>query len=265
MDRNEPAQHEPRHPGTGRLAGRVVLLTGGTSGIGRAVAHLFAREGAALVLPWTGDREAVDETLADLRFEGADVLSPEADLSRREACRAAVQAAVDRHGRIDVLICNAGTQKMREDVADIGEQDLEDLFRINVFSGLWLVQEALPHMAEGTAIIFTTSATAYHGNALLVDYSATKSAQVGMLRGMAAQLAGRGIRVNGVAPGPVLTPLIRATQPKGKMDEFGRGLPMERPGQPNEIAPCFLFLATDDSSYMTGQVLHPNGGMLMGS
>lgn len=265
MKADDPVEHAPRQPGLGRMADKVVVLTGGTSGIGRAIAHLFAREGAALVLPWTGDRAPVDSTLNDLAAEGCEPLVIEADLRQRDACVEVIRQAVTRHGRIDGLICNAGVQTMRDDVADIGEDDLENLFRINVFSGLWLVQAALPHMARPSSIIFTTSACAYHGNGMLVDYSASKSAQVGLLRGLAAQLAPRGIRVNGVAPGPVWTPLTRRTMPEGTLDGFGVGLPLGRAAQPNEIAPSFLFLVSEDASFMTGQVLHPNGGLLMGS
>lgn len=260
MDPNAPADHAPRYPGSGRLAGRTAFVSGGASGIGRAVAELFAREGARLVIPWHSDESEAREVAALARAEGAEVLVLPLDAADRGSCFAAIATTVQRFGSLDVLICNASIQTFQPDVTRIDEAGVERLFRTNVFGYLWLVQAALPHMARGGSIVCTTSVNAYRGHAELIDYSASKGAELGLLRSLAANLAPRGIRVNGVAPGPIWTPLIPETTAPEDLPDFGIDTPLGRPGQPNEVAPAFLFLACEDASYITGQVIHPNGG-----
>jgi len=260
MDRDAPADHTPRYPGSGRLAGRVAFVSGGASGIGRAVVRLFAREGASVVIPWHSDETEAREVEAEARAEGAEVLALHLDAADRASCFAAVEATVARFGRLDVLVCNASIQTAQDDVLKITEDQVENLFRTNVFGYLWLVQAALPHLREGASVIFTTSVNAYRGHDQLIDYSATKGAELSLLRALSLNLADKGIRVNGVAPGPVWTPLIPETMPDEDIADFGSEVPMKRPAQPNEIAPAFLFLACEDASYVTGQVIHPNGG-----
>ena len=260
MHRDDPADYTPRYPGSGRLAGRVAFVSGGASGIGRAVVRLFAREGARVVIPWHSDEAEAREVEAEARAEGAEVLVLQLDAADRGSCFAAVEATVQRFGRLDALVCNASIQTIEEDVAKITEDQVEQLFRTNVFGYLWLVQAALPHLEKGASVIFTTSVNAYRGNHLLIDYSASKGAELSLLRALSLNLSGRGIRVNGVAPGPVWTPLIPETTPEEDLKDFGSDVPMKRPAQPAEIAPAFLFLACEDASYVTGQVLHPNGG-----
>ena len=260
MDRDSPADFTPRYPGSGRLAGRVAFVSGGASGIGRAVVRLFAREGASVVIPWHSDEAEAREVEAEARAEGGEVLVLQLDAADRGSCFAAVKATVDRFGRLDVLVCNASIQTLQEDLLKITEDQVEALFRTNVFGYLWLMQAVLPHLSRGASVIFTTSVNAYRGHATLMDYAASKGAELSLLRALAANLADRGIRVNGVAPGPVWTPLIPKTTPEEDLGDFGSDTPMKRPAQPNEIAPAFLFLACEDASYVTGQVIHPNGG-----
>lgn len=265
MHRDDPADDTPRYPGSGRLAGRVAFVSGGASGIGRAVVRLFAREGARVVIPWHDDEAEAREVEARevealARAEGAEALVLHLDAADRASCFAAIEASVARFGRLDVLVCNASIQTIEEDVLKITEDQVEQLFRTNVFGYLWLVQAALPHLGRGASVIFTTSVNAYRGNPLLIDYSASKGAELSLLRALSLNLADRGIRVNGVAPGPVWTPLIPETTPEEDLKDFGSDVPMKRPAQPAEIAPAFLFLACEDASYVTGQVIHPNGG-----
>ncbi|MCY0095254.1 SDR family oxidoreductase [Hoeflea ulvae] len=253
-------EHEPRYPGSGRLAGRVALISGGDSGIGRATAQLFAREGAQIAILYKEEQEDAENTRRLVEQEGAQAITLQGDVGDCAFCVNAVDKVVERFGRLDVVIANAAEQHAREDIADIAEQQLRQTFETNVFGQFFIIQAALPHLAAGSAIICTTSVTAYRGQDLLIDYSATKGAIVALVRALAHKLAPQGIRVNGVAPGPIWTPLIPATFPPDKVESFGRHTPLGRPGQPNEVAPCYLFLACEDSSYMSGQVLHPNGG-----
>jgi NAD(P)-dependent dehydrogenase (short-subunit alcohol dehydrogenase family) len=250
-------------PGCARLEGRAALVTGGDSGIGRAVAIAFAREGADVAIVYLDEHEDAEETRRLVEEEGRRCETIAGDVGDAAFCRAAVERTVDTLGRLDILVNNAAEQHVREDIAEIPEDQIERTFRTNVFSMFFLVQAALPHMGEGASIVNTTSVTAYKGNPLLLDYSATKGAIVAFTRSLSQGLVDRGIRVNAVAPGPIWTPLIPATFPAEEVETFGANVPMRRPGQPEEVAPCYVFLASDESSYMSGQVLHPNGGTVV--
>jgi NAD(P)-dependent dehydrogenase (short-subunit alcohol dehydrogenase family) len=257
-------QTEPRFPGASRLAGKVALITGGDSGIGRATAILFAREGAKVAIHYKEEREDAEETLRLVRAEGAEALGLCGDIGRRAEARRAVEETVSRLGGLNVLVNNAAEQHPQETIEDIGEEQLRRTFETNIFGQFYTVQAALAHMSAGDAIVNVTSVTAFRGSKELVDYASTKGAILAFTRALSSQLADRGIRVNAVAPGPIWTPLIPSTFPPEKVASFGSNVPLGRPGQPNEVAPAILFLASDDASYMTGQTLHPNGGELVG-
>ncbi len=259
-------RYEPRFPGSGRLAGKAAIITGGDSGIGRATAVLFAREGAKVAILYkdeTEERDAV-ETLRLMQEEGADCFAMAGDVGDERTAKGFVAKALDRFGGLDVVVSNAAEQHVREEVEDIPAEQLERTFRTNVFGGFFVIQAAMPHLKRGASIICTTSVTAYRGQPTLIDYASTKGAILAFVRALSSNLAEEGIRVNGVAPGPIWTPLIPASFPADKVGDFGKSAPLGRPGQPNEVAPSLLFLACDDASYMTGQVLHPNGGDLIG-
>ena len=258
----EPKPHwEPRYPGSGRLKDKVALITGADSGIGRAVAALYAREGADVTILYLCEHDDAAKTKEIVEKEGRRAVTIAGDVGDKAFCEQAVKETVDRLGRLDVLVNNAGEQHYDEDIANITEEQLRRTFQTNIFGMFYLVQAALPHLGEGSAIVNCTSETMYKGSPGLLDYSATKGAITAFTRSLAKNLVKKGIRVNAVAPGPIWTPLNPfGGQPPEKVPEFGKSTPMGRPGQPNEVAPSFLFLACDDSSYMTGQVLHPDGG-----
>ncbi len=265
MDITAEADFSPRFAGSDRVRDKVAFITGAASGIGKAVCLLYAREGAAIAIGYHTDAAEAEALMNDLRAGGASAMMVWVDTAQRDSVFEAVQSVIERFGRIDILVCNASRQTWIEDVTQIGEQDAIDTFRVNALGYLWSVQAAVPHMLEGSAIIFTTSVNAYKGHTALIDYSATKGAELSLLRSLALNLADKGIRVNGVAPGPIKTPLVEETTPEKKLTRFGDDTAMGRPGEPAEVAPSFLFLACADSSYMTGQVLHPNGGIPVGS
>jgi len=251
----------PRYPGSGRLKDKVALITGGDSGIGRAVAALFAREGADIAILYLCEHDDAAETRRIVEKEGRKAITIAGDLGAKAFCEDAVRKTVEQLGRLDVLVNNAGEQHYDEDIRDISEDQLKRTFQTNIFGMFFLTQAALPHLKEGSTIINCTSETTYKGSPGLLDYSSTKGAILGFTRSLAKNLIEKGIRVNGVAPGPIWTPLNPSGgQPPEKIPEFGKDTPMGRPGQPNEVAPSFLFLACEDSSYMAGQVLHPDGG-----
>jgi NAD(P)-dependent dehydrogenase (short-subunit alcohol dehydrogenase family) len=258
-------RYQPRFPGSGRLAGKVALITGGDSGIGRAISALFAREGAKIVIVYLEETGDARETREIVEAEGGECLAIAGDVGDPAFCKRAVTQVVDRFGRLDVLVNNAAEQHEREDVRDIPPEQIERTFRTNVFGYFFMTQAALGHLKAGAAIVNTASITAYRGSDHLMDYAATRGAVVSFTRSLASSLVERKIRVNGVAPGPIWTPLIPASFDAEHVAKFGGDTPMKRPGEPNEVAPCHLFLACEDSSYMTGQVLHPNGGGLMTS
>jgi len=252
---------EPRYPGSGRLDGKVALITGADSGIGRAVAALFAREGADIAILYLCEHDDATKTKEIVEKEGRRAITIAGDIGDKAFCTKAVEQTVGELGRLDFLVNNAGEQHYDEKVEEISEDQLKRTFQTNIFGMFFLTQAAVPHLEKGSAIINCTSETMYAGSPGLLDYSATKGAITAFTRSLALNLVDQGIRVNAVAPGPIWTPLNPSGgQPPEKIPEFGKDTPMKRPGQPNEVAPSFLFLACDDSSYMTGQVLHPDGG-----
>ncbi|GAA4811147.1 SDR family oxidoreductase [Sphingosinicella ginsenosidimutans] len=255
---------QPRYPGSGRLEGKVAIVTGGDSGIGRAVAALFAREGADVAIVYLTEGDDAAETKRIIEAEGRRALAIPADVGSRKMAERIVADVVGAFGRLDILVNNAGEQHPDKDIGDITEQQLQRTFQTNIFGMFYMVQAALPHLGEGAAIINTTSVTMYEGSSELLDYSATKGAITAFTRSLSENLVEKGIRVNAVAPGPIWTPLnpCGGASPE-KLAHFGESTPMGRPGQPNEVAPSFLFLACEDSSYMSGQVLHPNGGTIV--
>jgi NAD(P)-dependent dehydrogenase (short-subunit alcohol dehydrogenase family) len=257
---------EPRYPGSGRLQGKVALITGADSGIGRAVAALYAREGADIAILYLCEHDDAAKTRDIVEQEGRRAITIAGDLGEKDFCERAVEETVKRLGGLDILVNNAGEQHADKEITDITEEQLKRTFQTNIFAMFFLTQAARPHLKSGAAIINCTSVTMYQGSKELLDYSATKGAITAFTRSLSENLIGDGIRVNAVAPGPIWTPL----NPSGgaspeKLKDFGKNVPMGRPGQPNEVAPSFLFLACDDSSYMSGQVLHPNGGTIVGS
>jgi NAD(P)-dependent dehydrogenase (short-subunit alcohol dehydrogenase family) len=261
--RPRPAADDPQYRGSGKLANKVALITGGDSGIGRAVAIAFAREGADVAISYLNEHSDAQETKRCVEQEGRHCITISGDIGDERFCQAAVKQTVEELGRLDILVNNAAEQHPRDSILDITAEQLERTFRTNIFSYFFMAKAALPHLKEGSAIINTTSVTAYRGSHHLLDYSSTKGAIVSFTRSLAQALAKDNIRVNGVAPGPIWTPLIPATFPADHVATFGSDTPMGRPGQPEEVAPGFVFLASDDSSYITGQVLHPNGGEII--
>ncbi|RPJ60857.1 MAG: glucose 1-dehydrogenase [Acidobacteria bacterium] len=258
-----PKDEDKSQQGSGKLKGKVALITGGDSGIGRAVAIAFAKEGADVAIAYLDEHGDAEETRQKVAVHGRRCILIAGDAGRESFCREAVEKTVSELGRLDVLVNNAAEQHVAQRLEEITAEQLERTFRTNVFAMFFLTRAALEHMGEGSAIVNTTSVTAYKGNPQLIDYSATKGAIVGFTRALSQALASRKIRVNAVAPGPIWTPLIPATFPADKVASFGTDVPLGRPGQPEEVAPSYVFLASDDGSYMTGQVLHPNGGTVV--
>ena len=261
--KNKP-DWEPRYPGSGRLEGKVALITGADSGIGRAVAALFAREGADIGILYLCEHDDAAETKRIVEVEGRRAVAIPGDVGDKAFCERAVAEVVEKLGGLDILVNIAAEQHPDTDIRDISEEQLKRTFQTNIFGYFFMVQAARDHLKKGSAIINCTSVTMYQGSSELLDYSATKGAITAFTRSLSENLIEDGIRVNAVAPGPIWTPL----NPSGgstpeKLKNFGEDTPMGRPGQPNEVAPSFLFLACEDSSYMSGQVLHPNGGTIV--
>jgi len=256
----KPKASDDQYRGSGKLKGKVALITGGDSGIGRAVAVVYAREGADVAISYLNEHEDAEETRRLVEAEGRRCLLLAGDIGDEGFCGSLVEQTVGELGRLDILVNNAAEQHPQESIADISAEQLERTFRTNIFAMFYLTKAALPHLKKGSAIINTASVTAYKGSPQLLDYSSTKGAIVAFTRSLSQALVEQGIRVNGVAPGPIWTPLIPSTFPADKVAEFGADVPMKRPGQPEEVANCYVFLAADDSSYFAGQILHPNGG-----
>ena len=259
----QPASDAPFYRGSGKLEGGVALITGGDSGIGRAVAVLFAREGADVAIVYLDEHDDAQETQRLVEQEGRRCITLAGDIGDEAFCRDAVAHTVKEFGRITLLVNNAAEQHVCKDIAELQADQLERTFRTNIFGMFYMTRAAIPHLKEGAAIINSTSVTAYHGHPILLDYASTKGAIVAFTRSLALQLVDRGIRVNAVAPGPIWTPLIPASFDEEAVKVFGSNTPMKRAGQPEEVAPCYVFLAAQDSSYMSGQVLHPNGGQIV--
>jgi NAD(P)-dependent dehydrogenase (short-subunit alcohol dehydrogenase family) len=257
--------YEPKYPGVGKLKGKVALITGGDSGIGRATAVAMARESAKIAIVYLEEHKDADETLRLIEKEGSRGIKLSGDVGDEKFCREAVEKTAKEFGRLDILVNNAAEQHEVHDLSELSAAQLERTFRTNVFSFFFMAKAALPHLKQGASIINTTSVTAYKGHKTLLDYSATKGAIVTFTRSLSEALLEQGIRVNAVAPGPIWTPLIPASFDADHVAKHGAAAPMHRAGQPNEVAPCYVFLASDDASYISGQVLHPNGGSVVGS
>jgi len=258
-----PTSEDATHHGSGKLQHKVALITGGDSGIGRAVALAFAKEGADISIVYLNEHGDAEETQRQVQQEGRRCMTIAGDVGEEQFCRQVVERTVAEFGRLDILVNNAAEQHPQESIDQISAAQLERTFRTNIFSYFYMTKAALPHLHQGSAIINTTSVTAYKGSPQLLDYSSTKGAIVAFTRSLALALVPQGIRVNGVAPGPIWTPLIPSTFPADKVAGFGTNVPMQRAGQPEEVAPCYVFLASDDASYMAGQILHPNGGSVI--
>jgi NAD(P)-dependent dehydrogenase (short-subunit alcohol dehydrogenase family) len=258
-----PDAEREEYKGTNKLLNKVAIITGGDSGIGRAVAILFAKEGCNVVISYLNEHKDAEETKKQVEQEKRQCLLIPGDVGDEKVCQEIVKETIKRFKKINIVVNNAAEQHPQDSLEKITTKQLEKTFRTNIFSYFFLTKAALPYLKEGSCIINTTSVTAYRGSEHLLDYSSTKGAIVAFTRSLSLNLAPKKIRVNGVAPGPIWTPLIPSTFPKEHVKTFGADVPMGRPGQPAEVAPSFVFLASDDSSYITGQILHPNGGEII--
>ncbi len=263
----KPIVDDGNYKGSGKLEDKVIVITGGDSGIGAAAAIACAKEGAHLVIPYFSNYEDPDafRTKRKIEEHGRECLLIVGDLKEEEQCKNVIQQTIDHYGKLDVLINNHDVQYPQQSLLDITGEQLETTFRTNIFSFFYLTKAALPHLQSGSSIINTASVVAYEGNELLLDYSATKGAIVAFTRALSQNLIKSGIRVNAVAPGPIWTPLIPASFTGKNVTTFGQSAPMSRAGQPYELAPAYVYLASNDSAYVSGQVIHVNGGQMVSS
>lgn len=252
-----------KYPKEGKLKNKVALITGGDSGIGKATALLFAKEGADIVIAYLSETKDAKQTQKEVESYSRKCTLIKGDLGKENHCKKVIETAIKNHKKIDIIVNNAGLHWEAESIEDISTEQLSKTFQNNFFSYFWITKFAMPYLKKGASIINTSSVTAYRGSPKLIDYSATKGAIISFTRSLSANLIEKGIRVNAVAPGPIWTPLISSSFKPKKNSEFGSDSPMKRAGMPNEVAPSFLFLATDDSSFISGQVLHPNGGEIV--
>ena len=258
-----PAFLDPNYQGSGKLANKTAIITGGDSGIGKAAAIYFAKEGADVAIVYLNETNDAEETKQLIEAEGRRCLLFAKDIGSEDNCKEIVQATLKEFGKIDILVNNAAEQHPQKSLLNITSAQLEKTFRTNIFSYFYMTKMVLPHLQSGASIINTASITAYEGNEQLLDYSATKGAIVSFTRSLSKSLAPQGIRVNGVAPGPIWTPLIPSTFPADQVASFGSTTPMGRAGQPYELAPSYVFLASNDSAYISGQMIHVNGGTVV--
>jgi NAD(P)-dependent dehydrogenase (short-subunit alcohol dehydrogenase family) len=256
----EPLDEDPQYRAAGKLEGKVALITGGDSGIGRAVAILYAKEGADVAIVYRDETQDAEKTRRRVEELGRRCVAIAGDVGDEGFCRQAVDRTVRELGKLDVLVNNAAEQHPRQSIEEISAEQLERTFRTNIFGYFFMTKAAVRYLKEGSAIVNTTSVTAYKGSGHLLDYASTKGAILAFTRSLSESLVEKGIRVNGVAPGPIWTPLIPSTFSPEQVASFGKDVPMKRAGQPSEVAPCYVFLASPDSSYISGQILHPNGG-----
>lgn len=259
----KPVAEDSSYKGSGKLLNKVAIITGGDSGIGKAVAIAFAKEGADIVIVYLNEHQDAQVAKDQVLQEGRKCLLIAGDIGDEDFCQKAVDKTIQEFNKIDIVVNNAAEQHLQDSIENISSFQLERTFRTNVYSFFYLTKAALKYLRQGSSIINSASVTAYRGSPKLIDYSATKGAIVTFTRSLSASLVDRGIRVNAVAPGPVWTPLIPSTFPPDQVATFGSDTPMKRAGQPEEIAPSYVFLASDDSSYISGQVLHPNGGEII--
>ncbi|SFA79154.1 MULTISPECIES: SDR family oxidoreductase [unclassified Bacillus (in: firmicutes)] len=259
----EPISVDPNYKGSGKLSGKVAIITGGDSGIGKSAAIYFAKEGADLAILYLDEDSDAEETKKQIEAEGRKCMLIAGDIGNEQFCIDSVKRVKDEYGKIDILVNNAAEQHPQKSLLDITAEQLEKTFRTNIFSYFYMAKAVLPHLKKGATIINTASVTAYEGNEQLIDYSSTKGAIVTFTRSLAMSLAKQGIRVNGVAPGPIWTPLIPSTFTPEKVAKFGSDTPLGRAGQPYELAPSYVYLASEDSSYVSGQILHVNGGKVL--
>ena len=259
----EPEYIREGYKGSDKLKDKVAIVTGGDSGIGRAVSLHFAIEGAKVVIVYYDEDEDANKTKELIEKEGGECLLIAGDIGKEEFSKQIVDETLNQFGKIDILVNNAAEQHVLEDFMDITSDQLKRTFETNFFGMVYLTQAVMPHLKEGSSIINTSSITAYEGNPVLIDYSATKGAITSFTRSLSQNVVGKGIRVNGVAPGPIWTPLLPASFSEKQVDNFGGSQPMKRPGQPAELAPAYVYLASDDSTYVSGQMIHVNGGAIL--